>query len=336
MPTPNLIASVDYERPFTPAAALLLRRRPPNLIASVDYKRPAKRSSTQNNLWQRTYHLEFLVETVDDAVGSRAVRLAADPLTGFYVPSVGNSYSFMAGTPYAEADTGSFAQSVTATEDDDGGGRQWTVAVDYGAYDVSGSQPADPTQWAIKVTHEAQSYERVVAFDQDGVAIRNSAGDPFGDPVTVDDSRSVLAVERNELVSAFDLTLSEQMRDKVNAAEWNGFAARTVKSRPVTTSQPQYDATNNVFFYAVKYVFEVNRDTWTRKLLDQGFAAVDPTDGKLKAVTEGGQPVSEAVPLDGSGHRLPPGGTPVALSFEVYPAADFGVFNLDLSTRLGA
>jgi len=302
-------------------------------IKSVNFKSPAKRTASKNHLWQRTYGLALVVETDDPMTGPVEVMNAIDPVTGFRVPLIGSTYF----VNLAESDLGAFLQSISVAEDDDGSGQQWTVTLEYGPYDAAQFNGSDPTSWAIKVTHSSQKYERVIWFDQNGDAIRNSAKEPFADPITVDDSRSIITVERNELVSAFSLTLAEQYRDKINNAPWNGFATKTVKCDSITTSAPQFDSDNRVWYYTVTYVFAVNRDTWVKKLLDQGFAVLDSSSPpRPKPVMNEGHPVSDPVPLDGSGHRLASTATPVTLSFDVYPSADFSVFNIDLSTRLGA
>jgi hypothetical protein len=51
-----------------------------------------------------------------------------------------------------------------------------------------------------------------------------------------------------------------------------------------------------------------------------------------------GQPVSDPIPLDGSGHWLGVNAydNPVVLTYEVFEEADWTGLNIDLSTRLGA
>ena len=306
-------------------------------IVSVNEQLGARTGSI-NAQWQRTYTRVFIVETNDVKDGPYAVRTAVDPNTSTAIPSIGNSYTNSTGAYAAtETDTGSFVQSIEVAEDggSSSGGMQWLVTVKYGPYDAT-QFSATAVDWPIRVSFGGNHYDKVVWFDQAGNAIRNSAGDPFDSPITRDDTRSVITVERNELVSAFDLTLAESYRDKVNNATWNGFDAKTVKCSSITTGPPQQDA-NGAIFYVVTYVFEIDRDTWKKSLLDQGLCQLDSSSpARQTPITDAnGQPVTEAVPLDGSGHRLASNATPVQLDFDVYPAVDFGVFNLDLSLRYG-
>jgi hypothetical protein len=53
-------------------------------------------------------------------------------------------------------------------------------------------------------------------------------------------------------------------------------------------------------------------------------------------IQDAGQNISDPVPLDGAGHRLAIGGTPVQIAVDCYKEADFSIFAINLSLRLGA
>jgi hypothetical protein len=285
-----------------------------------------------NRLWQREYTRKFRVFTSDRYDGPAVIRATTNGMGQPALPIIGNSYFVNS----SEKDLGSFASQITYQQEigeANGNTGQWLVTVQYTPYDAA-MFGTDPTAWPIKIRFTGQKYEKVLYADQAGNPIVNSAGDPFSDPVTVDDSRSLITIQRNELVSSFDFTLSETYRDTVNNAVWNGFDTKTVKCATIDTSDPTYDSNNQVYYLEVVYLFEINRDTWVKKILDQGFSELDGS-GNPKAITNAGQPVSDPVPLDGSGHRLGSGGTPVYLSFDAYPDKDFSTFNLDFSRCLG-
>jgi hypothetical protein len=294
-----------------------------------------KRSSSQNHLWQRTYKRTFLVQTSTRFDGSGTARAAVDPDTGLAVPLVGNSYTNGTATFFhTEVDAGAFVQSVSAEENSEDG-KAWLVTVEYGPYDAS--QFSDnPLDWPLRVSFGANRYEKILQKDEDGNAIVNSSGDPFSEPATIDDSRSLITTVRNELKSSFDFTLAETYRDSINAASWNGFDRQTVKCTSIVTGQEQYDSKAQVWYYEVTYVFEVNRNTWLSKPLDQGYTDYSLITGKRLTIhTTNGQPPNEPSLLDGDGHRLATGHDPVFLEFKVYPELDFSAFNIDLSTSLG-
>lgn len=300
-------------------------------IVSVAEKADGTRSGAIDKSWARTYTRQFVVETSGPAVGPLAVRSASG------IPQPGTFYTngLAESDPDYEWDAGAFVTSVEASMDSGSGGIQWTVTVNYGPYDAN-EFSGDPTTWKIKVTIGGEHTEKVLYFDQDGVPVRNSAGDPFDPPFALDDSRSTLTVTRNELVSTFDLTLAELMRDGINQNAWNGFDAHTVKCGIITTSDPQYDSFNQRWYYTVTYPYTINRDGWKVKLLDAGCNELNEAEDAAIPIMNGGQQVSDPVPLDGTGHRLPVGETPVTLEFNGYKVVDYDIFNLDLDDRLGA
>jgi hypothetical protein len=293
-----------------------------------------ERRSSVNSRRERTYTRKFVVETDSADVGPKAVRTT----TG--IPNVGSTYGINIGvTGLEETDPGAFVQSIDADEigGDDSDGTAWVVTVQYGPYDTA-SFGSDPLSWKPVVSFGGRELEKVVAFDKDGNAILNSAGDQFGDPVLIDDSRSTFNIVRNELVSSFSPSFAATYCNRCNADVWNGFAIGTVKLGIISTGDPTLDTNSGLYYYAVNYPVEVNSDGWKASVLDQGFAEKKTVSGVVKSVpiTTAGQPISEAVPLDGSGHRLAPGGTPVKLDFDVYPRINFSGLSINLSNRLGA
>lgn len=292
-------------------------------VTSVDEIKGRRRSS-QDSLWRRTYTRVYRVQTDDPSTDALTVRTASG------LPSIGNTYSV--GSVH---DYGAFVQSIEASEETEDG-KSWIVTVEYGPYDA-GQFPSNPVQWPLRVSFSQQKYELAVGQDRNGNAILNSAKDPYKDPVTIDQSRTIITAVRNEPIASFDLTLAESYYDKVNSATWNGFTARTVKLDSITTSQPQYDSNNQIYYFEVTYTFAVKRDKWNSKILDSGFNELDSSSpARQQPVRDAqGQPVTEAVPLDGSGHRLATSGSPVFTEYEIYDQADFSVFNMDFNSALG-
>jgi hypothetical protein len=302
-------------------------------IVSVNEPMEGTRSSTINRLWQRTYVRTFLVETTGPQVGAYQVRTAAG------IPQPGAFYhnGLAPGDPDYEFDRGSFVESIEAANNSnvDNAGIEWTVTVNYGPYDA-GQFGNDPSLWRMKVSFGGERTERVVYKDRSDNAIVNSAGDRFDPPITIDDSRSTMTVTRNELVSAFDLTLAESYRDKINSADWNGFEALSVKCGIIATSEPQYDSNAQVYYYTVTYPFTINRKGWLLDILDAGCNELDVDTGLPKPIMHKGQAVSDPVPLDGAGHEKEPDAEPVFRTINTYDEVDFEGLNIDLSTRLGA
>jgi hypothetical protein len=144
-----------------------------------------------------------------------------------------------------------------------------------------------------------------------------------------------MTVTRNELVSAFDLTLAEMYRDKINSGDWNGFEALSVKCGIISTSEPQYDSNARVYYYTVTYPFTIDRKGWIKEILDAGCNELDAY-GLPKSIMNHGQPVSDPVPLNGSGQRAEAYDDPQYILIDAYETVDFDGLNIDLATRLGA
>lgn len=294
------------------------------------------RSSRIDKMYQSTYVRRFIVETDRPETGSLQVRSA----TGIPQPGATYNNGLDVGDPDREYDNGAFVQEVDATQDSSGAGIQWLVTVNYGPYDTS-TFGSNPTLWPVRVSFGGEERERVLYFDRDGNPVRNSAGDPFDPPITVDDGITTMMITRNELVSAYSPTLADYYRHTINDATWNGFDAGTVKMGVISTSEPQYDSANQAWYLQVNYPIKINRYGWTKKVLDAGCneltdAAYYGAAVKTRPIMNEGQQVSDPVPLDGSGYRLDVEGTPVTLEFDGYDAVDWSGLSIDLSLRLGA
>lgn len=286
---------------------------------------PSRRAGRVEVVKGRTYTRVWRVECDDPNDGPLVATNHVDlpTLRDFYI------------IPGYESDENAYVQNIEASvEHFTGDGVVYLVTVAYGPLDPGES--AEALSRPIRIQPSFAKYEKVVWIDQDDNPIRNSAGDPFGDPVTVDDSRPILVVTRNEDVNDYNLTLAAEYQDTVNDDVWNGFPARTVKCSEIRTSEEQKDPSTSLYYYTVNYVFEVKWDTWTKKILDQGFAYLDGSGNRKPFLDAEGQPISDPKLLDGLGAELDIAmDPPVELEFRVYKDKDFGVFNIDFSQAIG-
>jgi hypothetical protein len=298
-----------------------------------------------DNLWRRTYTRVYRVECSSRYDDEYTIRTTLDSNGVPVVPRVGVAFRIhgpWSGGPVnvsAVRDAGAFVQGHRYKRERAGpnpDGCTWLVTVDYGPYDTSVFTQS-PTDWPTKIAFTAQQYERVIWVDQAGDAILNSAGDRFADPVTIDDSRPIITVTRNVPALGFDATLPDTYRDKVNLNTWNGFGAKIVKCNSIVTGQPTYDSNGGTYYYELTGVFEFNRDTWKKTILDQGYSTISLLDStkRNKMLGDDGQPVSDPGLLNGSGRRLAVSGTPVFLEFDVYPAVDFSPLGINFASALG-
>ena len=295
------------------------------------------RKSSQNSDSENSYTRVFEATTSSRFIGSLSVRTHGD------VPQLGETYNnahVSTGVgPYDddyEEDLASFVNeiSVDAASED---GIYWTVTVNYGPGNTL-ELGGDPTLWKIRVRFGGERTERVVLFDRHGNPIMNSAGDRFGDPLTVDSHMSTMLITRNEKVSTFDLGKASDFSDTVNNATWNGFPADWCKMGIIETSDEQWDASTGTWYYTVTYPVKINRNGWTKQLLDQGFNELDAYGESKPILSRDGQPIADPRPLDGMGAALSGTegyDTPVVLPFEVEDSVDWSGLGIDLSLRLG-
>jgi hypothetical protein len=293
-------------------------------VAVTSVKETYERSSTQDNKWKRKYTRTWLVETDNPLDGSMRAR------TAIGIPAIGNSYW----VDSTENDPGSFVQSVNATCLGAGPAySQWKVVAEYAEYDAS-QFPQNPLEWPIQINWSGTQFEKVIYYDINDKAIVNSAGEPFGEPVTIDDSRPVLTIVRNE--PTYDLAIVDEYRDTLNADTFMGASPGLVKVS-FMPGELQYnkDAGGSGFYYKITYTFNFNRDGWKKKILDRGFSELDASD-KLKTILgPDGQPLAEASLLDGTGHPLPFDGTPVYQEFDVYQSKNFSDFGFQFAGAPG-
>ena len=292
-----------------------------------------RRQATVNAQWQRTYTRVWRVTCNDHTDGPVIARAGTDPFTGATIPNIGHAYFVKTG----ESDNGSFVTEIQVDTEDAGANpdcARYLFTVTYGPYNPL---PQDPIAWPLQISWGAQTHEKVITKDITGAPIVNSAGDPFKDPITVDDSRQEMRVSWNVL--AYDPDVAAGLRDTLNAAEFAGQAAKCWKCQSLDgelrQNQDAGGGTGTGWYTAVTGVFHLNKDGWNRKLLDQGFSYID-TAGKRATINgDDGQPTHESTLLNGSGGVLAAGGTPTWLDFSVYKTADWSVLGLSFLNAPG-
>lgn len=207
--------------------------------------------------------------------------------------------------------------TIDATKNSDDG-RQFLVTAVFGVPDEEDDPLDEPAE--IKWSLDADS--KIVEYDIFGRAILNSAGDPFSDPVEIDDMRPVLSVSRNE--PSFNYSLAYSYKDAVNADFFFGAPPGTVKVANIGSTRKFKE--NYGYYYTNEYTFHFNPQGWDVILLDQGFR--EKVSGKKKNIEVQGKEVTEAHLLNGQGAKLPEGGNPQYGRWRVYPRLPFsGVFS---------
>jgi hypothetical protein len=154
------------------------------------------------------------------------------------------------------------------------------------------------------------------------IPIDNSFHDPFDPPVMVDKNRTVIIIQRNELLAssaALQAVLSRHAslnKDIVTVASFT-LAPYQGKMQNISLTRAYYQGQR---YFEIEYQIEINRQGHTSNILDAGWYYGIGTVGsgvRYKFADAEGNPYSIPGKLDGSGHELAPNGTPVYRRFLV-------------------
>lgn len=181
----------------------------------------------------------------------------------------------------------------------------WTIDLKYSS-DVGDPAKFDdsPLNRPTDITFGFQKYQRPITQDVNGLPVVNSAGEAFDPAIEIDDSRPTMTFARNE--GGFDPQLPLIYQDAVNSDAFFGFLPGQVK---ISNIQSVFANEGSVTFWRVTYEFEVRREGWRLRVLDQGTRYLDLTTNERRELTDGktGLAVSKPVLLDGDGLPLYPG-----------------------------
>ncbi|MES2208580.1 MAG: hypothetical protein V4515_00090 [Chloroflexota bacterium] len=282
------------------------------------------RQGTGSFPFKRTYTRVFDVYTDSAADGNN---------TAANLPGISQ------GDPHPE-DPGAFCNSIAPAQKSDSP-TQWTVTFGYDSNieapdalqpgetggETPPTSPAElaaaqenpltrPIRWKVSF----QQTQEVARKDRNADPIRNSAKLPFDPPIVVEVSRPIVTAVVN--TATFELADAQYMQDAVNSDTWFGMEPRTLRC---VGTEAESQIENGFAFWQRTYTFAIKWDTWDFKILDCGYAELDPGSEGLgidphwvKIVDEHGAEPTEPVPLNGSGRKLTPGDDEVYLTFRVY------------------
>lgn len=233
-------------------------------------------------------------------------------------------------------------------------GSRWEITVTYTSQPrrtCNDVHETDPLKRRPEILWLFEKYdepvEKAYLIDSEGepsaspVPILNSAMQRFRDPVLRKATKIGLRITRN--MATWDPLRTVNYVDHVNSSE---FQVAGVKFPPrvarldVWTASPKYHGVCEVYYeHVMEFWFQTSKvgggTGWDRELMDVGTAElVDEGEGpKLRLIRdEHNVPITEEVPLDGSGERLPlplSEDNPAAyLTYRVEPEADFNDLKL--------
>jgi len=208
--------------------------------------------------------------------------------------------------------------------------KDWQVTVQFTREQSQaggGVEPAEnPLLEPVGIDWDYEERQIAVERDVSNNWIRNSAKDRYDEIIFADDFRRTLIVTRNE--ATFPKALADALSNRLNAATWNGYAAKFVKLKPIRARRAYHQTIG--LYYQVTYEFHfapIGGD-WKRYILDAGLNQI-VSGSKKRMLTDDNKPTSVPLALDGSGAKLALAGTPVFTGWELIPTADFTLLNLN-------
>ena len=268
---------------------------------------PGGRSAT-NAKGVRSYVRVFKLETSAEAEDAYAVGSHAS------LPKIGSTHP---------SDAGAWCSNITVQNNNPYKG--WIVTCEYSSeYELNTTPTSDPAV----ISWGSEQFQKVAAFDKDGYAITNSAGDFFDPPAMMDDSRRVVTVQKN-LAAVPSWILDYQDAVNSDAFTISGISIAIGVAKMQSVAVGPVEKRNAVSFYPVTFTICLQRDGWALKILDAGFAkkaAGERSRATLDDYTDPVQPVL----LNGSGGVLanPTPSTAVFRTFNIYKTRAFSTLPL--------
>jgi hypothetical protein len=183
--------------------------------------------------------------------------------------------------------------SVTPSEINENGFRQWKVKVTYKTLtdsDFSTDPTQDPTTLKPVVNagsvRRAEVLERAYKTDENGNVtdkegdptdpVVNTMGDIFNPPVVIEYSNQVLSISRN--LRTFDFDWITEFENTTNKSKVR-IAGTSVEKNQAFMSQIRAVSAldnNGVTYYQVQYEIEISKRGFDKQLLNIGFKKQDP------------------------------------------------------------
>lgn len=181
----------------------------------------------------------------------------------------------------------------------------------------SSSDPANPpTAWVPIYETKSERIQEVVAKDQSGATIANSAGMPFETGLSITRFIPIWSFYQFEPAGITDEVVLSR-NEVVNSGTFKGKAAKTllccVDSSTIGT---YYGQRLRLTYYSLKY----NVQKWTHKRLDVG-TAYKSGSTLLPYTDNDGNIILGA--LDGSGAKQAVGTAPAVREFDMYATSSF-------------
>lgn len=256
---------------------------------------------------------KFLAKTDNPADGPAVVLLW---------PGVPRKYSWYVDSS-GIIDTTAWCKSVEIEEGDDP--YHWIVTANYDSkLKERPDLPEPPLERPAEFSLSFEEQRTPLLYDLDSLPFVNSAGQAFDPPIETSRYFPVLTIKKS--FASVDLFASMQVVGAINSDTFLNAPAGTLKIKDLQLGE-KHD--NGITYWEANCQIIFKSDTWYVYVLDQGFMELDE-NGKLSVMTdETGATYNSPRLLDGTGHKLGEGGSPVYLGpYRVNTLVDFNGLNL--------
>ena len=200
----------------------------------------------------------------------------------------------------------------------------WDITAEYSSevddrQNSQGSPSSDPVSWIPVYETKFERMQEIVTKDTAGVAVANSAGQPFETGIIRARFIPIWELFQFESASVTDEVVLGR-NEVVNLNEFRGKLAKTLLCSVMSSVIGYYyGASRRLTRYALRY----NEQTWIHKRLDVGTVYLD-TGAHKPYLDDAGNVILGG--LDGAGAKVTAGDPPSVLEFDLHEAVDFSAF----------
>lgn len=300
-----------------------------------------ERKGTLDKSYQNTFTRSFICHT--DSIEQSDIAIYDAIYAHANCPQIGDVYP---------GDDDTYAQSVNINPEQDNP-QTWKVVVEYSSNPDATTSAANGSAPPPNVSTQQQGQKpedreanptlrppdfkvTFISFPEVLREIKNSAGDPFVPPITIEKFRPIFTIGCNvSTIDAYDLAT---YIGKVNSAT-NTFVTGTGCTLTITEKTGKIKGIGTelileglIQYWRLTYEIEINTTVtnnvitgWDLILRDQGFNILKANNEKVPII-RGGAIATTPVDLDGAGLKNPDGENPVYITFtasDVYGVIDY-------------
>lgn len=255
-------------------------------------------------------------EVLTDDVGESLATVLLASKDGVRIPRRGES---------DVDDPGGLARcsDVRATQSNKANSNLWSVTARFSYATPHKVPEIDPVRDDPDVSLGVIKYIDDFLVDVNGDPVRNSAGDPFANPLGIQRSYIMRRVTRNE--RNFNIQFL-QFVNTINGDDYGIEGIGQSYMNDISVSPRQY---RGAFpFVRVSYETWIRFQGWDVEAIDSGVNFLTDQGERRHIVDAEGQKAAGPVNLDGSGGVQPPNDDPVLLAFPGYESTNWSILNL--------